>query len=80
MMYDGMSDNVTDVGFNDDVNWIYTCGEDGTARIWDLRCKINDNLWYLYIIYGGNNIVDLMNWFPNSGGPYFYLLNLAPEI
>ena len=37
MDYDGISKNVTAVGFCDTGKWMYTGGEDGTARIWDLR-------------------------------------------
>ena len=37
MDYDGISKNVTAVGFCDNGKWMYTGGEDGTARIWDLR-------------------------------------------
>jgi WD40 repeat protein len=35
--YDGVSKNVTAVGFHSDMRWMYTGGEDSTARIWDLR-------------------------------------------
>ena len=35
--YDGISKNVTAVGFCESGKWMYTGGEDGTARIWDLR-------------------------------------------
>lgn len=35
--YDGISKNVTAVGFRENGKWMYTGGEDGTARIWDLR-------------------------------------------
>lgn len=38
MDYDGISKNVTAVGFCETGKWMYTGGEDGTARIWDLRC------------------------------------------
>ena len=35
--YDGVSKNVTAVGFHEDGKWMYTGGEDCSARIWDLR-------------------------------------------
>ena len=35
--YDGVSRNVTVVGFQEDGKWMYTGGEDNSARIWDLR-------------------------------------------
>jgi len=37
--YDGISKNVTAVGFRDDGKWMYTGGEDSTARIWDIRSR-----------------------------------------
>lgn len=35
--YDGVSKNITSVGFHEDGRWMYTGGEDCMARIWDLR-------------------------------------------
>lgn len=35
--YDGVNKNVASVGFHEDGRWMYTGGEDCTARIWDLR-------------------------------------------
>lgn len=35
--YDGVSKNVTAVGFHEDGKWMFTGGEDCSARIWDLR-------------------------------------------
>jgi G protein beta subunit-like protein len=38
--YEGVSKNVTGVGFQEEGKWMYTGGEDCSARIWDLRyCK-----------------------------------------
>ena len=37
MNYDGVSKNVTAVGFHEDGKWMFTGGEDCSARIWDLR-------------------------------------------
>lgn len=36
--YEGVSKNVTAVGFQEDGKWMFTGGEDSTAKIWDLRC------------------------------------------
>lgn len=36
--YDGVNKNIASVGFHEDGRWMYTGGEDCTARIWDLRC------------------------------------------
>lgn len=38
--YDGISKNVTAVGFHEDGKWMYTGGEDNSARIWDLRYSV----------------------------------------
>jgi G protein beta subunit-like protein len=35
--YEGISRNVTAVGFHEDGHWMYTGGEDCSARVWDLR-------------------------------------------
>ncbi|CAH1794585.1 unnamed protein product, partial [Owenia fusiformis] len=37
--YDGISKNVTAVGFHDEGKWMYSGGEDCSARIWDLRSR-----------------------------------------
>ncbi|ESP03913.1 hypothetical protein LOTGIDRAFT_212084 [Lottia gigantea] len=37
--YDGVPKNVVEVGFHDEGNWMFTGGEDCTARIWDLRAR-----------------------------------------
>ena len=36
-MFEGISKNVTCLGFYDDGRFMYSGGEDCTARIWDLR-------------------------------------------
>lgn len=38
--YDGVNKNIASVGFHEDGRWMYTGGEDCTARIWDLRCWV----------------------------------------
>lgn len=35
--YNGMPKNVTAIGFHEDGKWMFTGGEDNSARIWDLR-------------------------------------------
>lgn len=35
--YEGISKNITGVGFHEDGKWMFTCGEDCSARVWDLR-------------------------------------------
>lgn len=35
--YEGVQRNVTAVGFHQEGHWMYTGGEDCSARIWDLR-------------------------------------------
>jgi WD40 repeat protein len=41
--YEGVSRNVTGVGFQEEGKWMYTGGEDCSARIWDLRyCAARD--------------------------------------
>ncbi|MGH0125632.1 UNVERIFIED_CONTAM: hypothetical protein FKN15_024159 [Acipenser sinensis] len=37
--YDGLSKNITSVGFHEDGHLMYTGGEDCMARIWDLRSR-----------------------------------------
>ena len=37
--YEGVGKNVTAVGFNDENKWMFSGGEDGTVRIWDLRVR-----------------------------------------
>ncbi|GLH02921.1 Protein LST8 homolog [Gryllus bimaculatus] len=37
--YEGVSKNITGVGFQEDGKWMYTGGEDCSARIWDLRSR-----------------------------------------
>lgn len=37
--YEGVSKNVTSVGFQETGRWMYTGGEDCMARVWDLRSR-----------------------------------------
>ncbi|ELU05495.1 hypothetical protein CAPTEDRAFT_165576 [Capitella teleta] len=37
--YDNISKNVTTVGFHQEGKWMYTGGEDNSARLWDLRSR-----------------------------------------
>ena len=37
--YDGVSKNMTGIGFHEDGRWMYSGGEDCNARIWDLRSR-----------------------------------------
>ena len=37
--YDGVSKNVTAVGFQEDGKWMFTGGEDRSVRIWDMRSR-----------------------------------------
>lgn len=37
--YEGVSKNVTSIGFQKEGKWMYTGGEDCSAKIWDLRTR-----------------------------------------
>ncbi len=37
--YEGISKNVTSIGFQSDGKWMYSGGEDSSVRIWDLRAR-----------------------------------------
>lgn len=59
--YDGVSKNITSVGFHEDGRWMYTGGEDCMARIWDLR--------YMGHILGASGLGGIMcqsSWSPLS--------------
>lgn len=48
--FDGVSKNVTSLGFQVDGKWMYTTGEDCTCRIWDLRCLLFMCILYFFIL------------------------------
>ena len=35
--FEGHTGNVTGIGFQQDTQWLFSCSEDGSIRIWDLR-------------------------------------------
>lgn len=37
LTYEGHTSNVTAIGFQKDLKWLYSCSEDGTVRVWDPR-------------------------------------------
>ena len=44
MTLEGHSQNVTCLGFQQDGKWVYSCAEDGTIKVWDMRtgsCQIS---------------------------------------
>ena len=54
--YDGVSKNVTAVGFHEDGKWMFTGGEDSSARIWDLRyCMSQSDSTFIRICVAGQN-------------------------
>lgn len=64
--YDGVSKNVTSVGFHEDGCWMYTGSEDCSARIWDLRSR---NL-QCQRIFQANQPVNSVCLHPNQGELY----------
>ncbi len=70
--YEGVTKNVMDVGFQDEARWMYTGGEDGTAKIWDLRMR-NLNCSRYYTTGPQQNVGGL----PPHGGSSSNL-NLSP--
>ena len=40
MSFDGHGGNVTGLGFQKEGKWMYSCSEDSTIKIWDLRYNI----------------------------------------
>ena len=44
--YEGHSGNVTAVGFQRDLKWLYTGSEDGTVRVWDPRSGTSSTRTY----------------------------------
>jgi len=60
--FEGVSKNVMAIGFEDEGRWMYTGGEDGTVKIWDLRMR---NLQCQRIFQAGN-IVNSVKLHPNQ--------------
>ncbi|KAG1700940.1 Target of rapamycin complex subunit lst8 [Nymphon striatum] len=63
MNYEGVSKNVTAVGFNDTTKWMFSAGEDGCARIWDLRAR-NSSCQRIFQAFAPINSAVL---YPNQG-------------
>lgn len=61
--YDGISKNVTSVGFHEDGKWMFSGGEDYSARIWDLRSR-NLQCQRVFQVKAAVNCVSLH---PNQG-------------
>ncbi|XP_074647978.1 target of rapamycin complex subunit lst8-like [Tubulanus polymorphus] len=61
--YDGIAKNITSLGFHEEGKWMYTGGEDSSARIWDLRSR---NL-QCQRIFQVNAPVNCVNLHPNQG-------------
>ncbi|ESO06707.1 hypothetical protein HELRODRAFT_106302 [Helobdella robusta] len=54
--YEGMSKNVTTVGFQSECKWMFSAGEDGVVRIWDTRAR-NTNCQKQYSVGSSANTV-----------------------
>lgn len=37
LSFDGHTNNITELGIQRDGKWLYSCSEDGTMRVWDVR-------------------------------------------
>ncbi|OWF51796.1 Target of rapamycin complex subunit lst8 [Mizuhopecten yessoensis] len=61
--YEGISKNITGVGFQEEGKWMYTGGEDNNVRIWDLRSR-NQQCQRLFQVNAPINCVCLH---PNQG-------------
>lgn len=61
--YNGTSKNFTSVGFQEDGKWMYTGGEDNSAKIWDLRSR-NLQCQRIFMVNSPVNCVCLH---PNQG-------------
>ncbi|XP_036368013.1 target of rapamycin complex subunit lst8 isoform X2 [Octopus sinensis] len=61
--YEGLSKNVTAVGFQEDGKWMYSGGEDMTTRIWDQRSRNPQS----QRMFAGNAPVNCVCLHPNQG-------------
>ncbi|GAB1607764.1 target of rapamycin complex subunit lst8-like [Argonauta hians] len=61
--YEGLSKNVTAVGFQEDGKWMYSGGEDMTTRIWDQRSRNQQS----QRMFAGNAPVNCVCLHPNQG-------------
>lgn len=61
---EGHTQNVSDLGFQRDGKWIYSCSEDGNIKIWDIRtptCSLSiDTRYSLNTIALNTNEVDII--------------------
>lgn len=60
--YDGVSKNISVVGFQMDGKWMFSGGEDNLARIWDIRSKSNSS----QRMYQTNSPVNTIALHPNQ--------------
>ena len=68
--YEGISKNIMTVGFQEEGRWMYTGGEDCSARIWDLKMR-NVNCQK---VYQANSAVNCVSLHPNQQVSQSYLL------
>ena len=61
--YEGVSKNVMAVGFQEDGKWMYTGGEDGTVKVWDLRMN---NTLQSQRVYQAGHPVNSVKLHPNQ--------------
>ena len=71
--YEGISKNIMTVGFQEDGKWMYTGGEDCSARIWDLKMR-NVNCQK---VYQANSAVNCVSLHPNQQVSQSYLLSFS---
>ena len=74
--YEGISKNIMTVGFQEEGRWMYTGGEDCSARIWDLKMR---NL-SCQKVYQANSPVNCVNLHPNQQVWKHYYLSLSVNV